>query len=308
MKIYFDEIKPYNKLFFKSCYYNSLFAAVRYFDGDEQSIIKNNIPIYNVSKENYMTIEYKGIRDEKEVLMDSKILVNKVNIINDIVDAIRTNLIKGRLAIVGVDIYYLPNHSEAYMKKHKTHKLLVVGFDDKEHSFFVIDQRHIDTLSYQHCKILFEDLEKAFTYRKDSLTTVEKINYNDSCKILGENNYGYLVKSVIRERIVEYEKLLCISKKYIDLPQNIVNIEPIIKQINNIMHNKKNEGIICEQHKYHKEIIKHCNIAVDYWAIIRSKLLMASFEGKFEKKTYETIYVYLKKIKSEEEKFMNYFE
>ncbi|MBZ9609063.1 amino acid adenylation domain-containing protein [Clostridium estertheticum] len=169
---------PFNKLFYKNCFYNSLFPIINYFNRNINSFLCNDIFIYSkeINEENtYLNSYY--IEDIKVEEILEKICVaaiftkalNEDELIKKIFDGLR----KKELLIVWVDSFYQSARRDTYMKKHVAHTLLVYDYDEKNENFYIMDHSHKDALNYKERVISKEDLVISYMGYLDGLMTKE---------------------------------------------------------------------------------------------------------------------------------------
>lgn len=136
------DIMPYSDINYKLCYHAPLFSALQYWKIDLDIFFANDIFVYNFYKEEKHVLQCDNI----EVIPEKDILNNlglhwyeiKVFDVNEIINSIE----QGYPVFAPIDRYYwkdLKYNASVYMKTHKTHYFLVVGYDIENEEFIVID-------------------------------------------------------------------------------------------------------------------------------------------------------------------------
>ena len=145
-----NQIEPFNDIFYKSCFYNSLIPILIYYGKDFMPIIVNDICVYQKkrldSKNTTLTVGYLSQRDPFEIIEDMGIQVSSKaesgDIIHDLVNAIKNKV----PVIIWVDCYYASIRKDVYHKKHQGHTWLVYGVDEEQRVFYIIEHSIRDIL------------------------------------------------------------------------------------------------------------------------------------------------------------------
>lgn len=158
-----EPIIPFNGVFYKGCFFNSLFSMLSFFGTDELPLLFNDMIVYGHNEDSgLIRAEYVGFRETHAVLLEQGIRMNVSEVVEDVVVAIQQSIQAGRPVIVSVDSYYIPGRKDTYQKMHWPHSLLVFGFDNPNRMFDIVEHRDRDSLTYDKRSITFDDLAKAF--------------------------------------------------------------------------------------------------------------------------------------------------
>jgi len=160
-----NDIKPFNEIFYKTCFYSSLFPIINKYSRDILPIFLNDVIVYdNLSLNNkaHFAMNYIEINSLEDALrsigIDMKSLYYKEDLINDIKKSIEED----RPVIIWVDCFYEPFRKDSFEKKHWSHTLLIHGFNDNERTIDIVEHKHRDNLSYENRTITYEDIKNSY--------------------------------------------------------------------------------------------------------------------------------------------------
>jgi len=167
--ILIDKIMPFNELFFKGCFYNALFPAIRHFGKNIELFLANDIIVYdykniNTNEENkfHFSVKYIEKEGKAELLNQLGILCTRynrsLNLVNDLENAINLK----HPAIVWIDCYYESFRVDAYNKQHIAHTLLVYGYSREKQQFHVLEQINRNSLTYQPILISYKEMVECY--------------------------------------------------------------------------------------------------------------------------------------------------
>jgi polyketide synthase PksN len=195
-----DNIRPFNEIFYKTCFHNSLFPILNHFGRNPASMLANDIFIYNtVNDRDYNINGMRNIFSKTllELLNDSGIEVkaqnhactkirdiipdnNDINILKQIsnyigimtetskkstanlLSDIKNAITNRRPVIIWVDCFYESIRQDTYKKEHWMHTLLLYGFDDNRKVFFAVEHKFKENLTYTQCEISFKDVANSY--------------------------------------------------------------------------------------------------------------------------------------------------
>lgn len=154
-----EGIKPFNKFFFRSCYYHQLIAGLASFGISYEDILMGS---FVFSEKNFKTNKCYATEYELEKNLGYK--------------NIRCNMTKNRLiqcidkkrpVIVGVDCFYYESRPDTFNKLHEPHHVLVYGYDLEKEIFNVVDPNYRNSYVYVEKTVPMESLlyaNKLFRY------------------------------------------------------------------------------------------------------------------------------------------------
>lgn len=160
-----EPIVPYNDVFYKGCFFNSLFSMLPYYGVDELSIVCNDIIQYQGNIDgNGLNVVYKELRKLDKILLEQGIRMTGYGRVDvgRLGDQVKAALSGGRPVIVWVDSYYLPERKDTYLKMHWAHSLLIIGFDEARNVCYMVEHTDRESLTYAHREISFGDLQDAY--------------------------------------------------------------------------------------------------------------------------------------------------
>lgn len=150
-------MEPFNDVFFKNCFYNSLFPVVRHYGGSELPIVLNELAVFTKNDSQY-EVAYVPSRPDEDVFAEAGVQVIAKRGNERIMEDIQTEIASGHPVIAWVDAYELSIRKDAYQKEHMDHTLLIYGFDASSEQVHVIEHDRRENLSYRHQQVSFEDL------------------------------------------------------------------------------------------------------------------------------------------------------
>jgi len=154
-------IEPFNDIFYRNCFFNSLFPIVRSLGRSIAPFLANDLVVYEAANGEY-AVRYAPVRPIEDVFALTGIRAETRSGSDDIVGELLEGVSAGRPAIVWVDCHDLPIRQDAYGKRHIDHTLLVFGYDRRERLFHIVEHDRMENLSYRRRTLPFEDLARAF--------------------------------------------------------------------------------------------------------------------------------------------------
>jgi hypothetical protein len=160
-----DNIKPFNEIFYKNCFYNSFFPVVNYFNKNVTRFLVNDILVYKFEGKDEdvaLNVEYLPcLRIEQLLRLENMNMINKISC-SDIIADIISSVSQNRPVIIWVDCYYESIRTDAYNKNHWPHTLLIYGYDMSRRLFNIIEHRHRNNLTYEKRTLSFEDVSNSY--------------------------------------------------------------------------------------------------------------------------------------------------
>ena len=155
-----EGVEPFNYFLFINCYYNPILTVLQYY----------KVPIHNIlfsakveveQNGNFLSINYKFHNDSRGMLKDYGIYSKPINS-NNLIVSIQEAIDHEHFIILDVDCYYLSMRKDFYHKQHYIHTLLVYGYTKDLKNIVVMEQKNVESLSYQENILPYEELEKAY--------------------------------------------------------------------------------------------------------------------------------------------------
>lgn len=155
-----EGVQPFNRFFFRSCYYHQLIAGLAVFEIPAESIL---LSCFVVPKKNFET--EKIVIPEKTL---EKVLGYQNKRCNLSKKQLLHNIDKKRPVIVGVDCFHFESRLDTYQKMHDPHYVLVYGYDLDNGTVNVIDHNYRNSWEYSEKTIAIDNLlyaNKMLRYR-----------------------------------------------------------------------------------------------------------------------------------------------
>ncbi|MFE9275690.1 C39 family peptidase [Paenibacillus glucanolyticus] len=160
-----DHIQPFNDLFYRVCFYNSLFPLLNSNEGSCLSFLVNDVSVYHgeiVNDLPKLEVQYRSNFSLEQLLELHGIDHYKKQISNDIECDVMEDIDRGRPVIVWVDCFYEKIRNDTYMKKHLSHTWLIHGYNKDERMVHIIEHKYSDSLTYEKRVVGFSDLNNCY--------------------------------------------------------------------------------------------------------------------------------------------------
>ncbi|MBO1685687.1 MULTISPECIES: C39 family peptidase [Clostridium] len=178
-----DNITPFNELFYKSCFYNSLFSVVTHFNKDLIPFFTSEIATYRCNEKNSgveFSVDYSKGKEWQLILRDLEIDCDYKTECSELTNSIIRSIDNNKPVILCVDCYYESIRLDAFNKNHVPHSILIYGYDKEDREFYIVEQKNVDTLSYRKCLLSFEDMENSYhSFIKNYTGDGEHVNNNN---------------------------------------------------------------------------------------------------------------------------------
>lgn len=150
-KFKIEKVKPFNDLYFRSCYYHQLLAGLKAFDTDKDEVL---LSFFTLIKKDFKVKEI-NFNDRKKFL---KTRNYKIHLCNLNKEKIIKNLDNRYPVILGIDDFYLESKEETYLKIHEPHFLLVYGYDLDNNIFYVIEHDYRNDYNYKEKELSIDNV------------------------------------------------------------------------------------------------------------------------------------------------------
>jgi len=196
-----QDMMPFNDVFYKSCFYNSLFPVVQHFKQNLLSFAANDLFAYNehpslagglitnlhartvdellvemgitVSACRHSTSRQPDLAPDAEDLellgnfsrQLGVIPANRITAASNtdfFISDVITALNESRPVVAWVDCFYLPNRTDTYQKKHWMHTLLIYGYDPENLNFHLIEHSTLENLTYKKITLPYQEVLRAY--------------------------------------------------------------------------------------------------------------------------------------------------
>ncbi|MGG4147667.1 hypothetical protein ABEW34_31625, partial [Paenibacillus algorifonticola] len=153
-----ERIQPFNDLFYKECFYHSLFPVLSYYQQSLLPILANDTVIYRYDEDTvHFQVEYAAAKPIEQLLLGIGIRTETRTVGHSVIEELKQAVLSNKPVIVRIDCYYASNRAETYKKQHWPHSWLVFGFDDSKQMFGVVEHDHIERLTYEKRWVSYED-------------------------------------------------------------------------------------------------------------------------------------------------------
>lgn len=189
------DFEPFNDIFYKQCFYNSLFSVIIGFGREIFAFLANDIIVYSKYNEEAWigsNIIYIPCKSLKQLLYDLGITVytktHEINLsqvrevqkfnqklveqlskdiglgvdkkepLNHLIESIIESIANNHAVIIWVDCFYESIRLDTYNKIHWPHTLLLCKYDEERRVFKTIEHDHIENLTYKECEIGVDDV------------------------------------------------------------------------------------------------------------------------------------------------------
>lgn len=173
---------PFNRFFFRSCYFHQLLACYKYFGVQPEIVMGNYLNLYVEEGEKLRTREYQVFNKE---IFEKLTGIRQIKYIPKglIQDELIKLLKNGVPSIIVVDCFYMPFRADTYQKIHTDHYVSVYGYDEEKKLFIILEHESEKNFRYVRHEFPIEDLERAYQagvrclqQGRDPFVTFEKIH------------------------------------------------------------------------------------------------------------------------------------
>jgi hypothetical protein len=227
-------IEPFNEVYYKDCYFNSLFSVMNYFHADISYVLINDIFHYDLLNQGRgLQIRYQEIKDINEILLESSIKVESRGYSDDIIGDIKNAINQDKPVILAVDSFCCPNILDTYQKNHVPHTILINGYDDLQRIFYIIDLEILNNLTY-----------KKFTISYEQLLTAHQADLVVSNQKKGENTIFFYSKTDVRHQLPEVRFIFLenLRSKENELLKGLEDFEEFIHNYDSLSNSDKSHA------------------------------------------------------------------
>ena len=320
MRIYDDDkkfnIRPFNDLFYKDCFYNSLFSLFSYYGIDIYKYMVDDIIHYEYRNEagliysNYL--ENKSIYD---LMKEDNVQFVTEKFYEDIIKQITSSIDSERPTIILYDPYYNSIRRDVFKKIHLDHSIVINGYNKRKGLIYAIEHNHWESLAYEQFAIPFNDIENAYynglKYFDYPFSYFQIIDH--SSKLTGKelliNKYLKCVlkyENIIQEGICQLNKFIKKYKNEILIQEELKqNAEKYISSFNKIINSKQYEKYRIEYlFGKESELWSSIDIIIESWKKVRMCLGKYFYSGIYKSDPLIKSIDELNKISSKEVEFI----
>jgi hypothetical protein len=335
-----DNIEPFNDLFYKSCFYNSLFPIIKYYNKDILPIFLNDITIYkgiNRNGNSLLYMNYLAVEKLEVVVGELGINMEMHTFTDDIIGRIVMSVNENRPSIVCTDCYYNPQRKDTYQKEHWIHTLLAFGYDEEANHVNILDHNNKESLAYMKRIISYDDMNigykgylenfknnnhfKGFIEREEKPSYFE-FNINDQYEAVDEQNsklefyktdYIQNIKIKIDEIFEGLELVLEFGKNLKEIiyeeRELIVKADNLLKQLNSIINAKQIDLFkVSRLFGAQNNLSLLLNEITQSWSLIRGIIAKYKYSSIYKKENFVTVNDRIQSIYELENNFYNYIK
>ncbi|WP_160643692.1 beta-ketoacyl synthase N-terminal-like domain-containing protein [Chengkuizengella marina] len=322
-EISIEPMEPFNDLYYRSCFYNSMFPIVNHVGGDMMFFLLNDMIIYEYEKDKRVekfSIQYAEAKPLNQIFDEVGLHVKYRFHNNNIVEELKQCISDGKPAVIWVDAFYESIRKDTYQKQHLDHTILVYGFNEKEQLFHIIEHDRRENLTYQKCKIPFSDIEegcKAFSehFAKENGITpthyiFERKSDNDYTQ---QNSSKKLYQTIFLNNLLTYKDKIYESLEVINLFSHSFkhktsseahlrrNLDELIEFLNDILNAKQ-----VEKYRFTKlfhegsEVIYRLEQIIRKWDFIRKGVVRFMYLPVYKSESFTLCYEKLTELATDE--------
>ena len=318
-RIMLHNIKPFTEVFYKDCYIQALIPVIGFFVVVLRTLLANDIFLYEKIDNPIFPIKVKNVHlmSDENILralnIDCYKMLKSENVCKDIKNALRSN----HPVIINIDCFYLPMRLDMYQKTHLPHVLLVVGFDDLNKNFWVIEHDNLNSINFRKKEVSYGDLEMAYKggiefFDNDYIITyyefysrkgLEKIDI-DPTKTFFENfncNIENMMKGINELKSI-------INREFLFEVNTIsrTDIGNVILLINNIINYKKAAGYaISVLLDKNYELVNTYKCIIEQWELVRKYFFGVKYMETYDEIDFSELKKSLSEIIELEEKIIS---
>lgn len=152
-------ITPFNDVFYKNCFYNSMFPIVTHFEESIMPFLLNDLIQYEY-KDKKCSVQYAAVNSIELIFEQAGLRVDRRVNSDDIVNELIQCIAEEKPVVLWVDAYYESIRKDTYLKQHVDHTLLIYGYNLEEKLFHIVEHERRENLSYKNCSIPFADISQ----------------------------------------------------------------------------------------------------------------------------------------------------
>lgn len=159
MKKILENVKPFDKFWFRSCFYQAFLSIALYYGGDVNKYFANQVLEYKKMENGHLMVVKKNLirYDKVEGIREHRRRREK-----NLFQVIKDKIDKKYPMIIAVDSYYLTYRNDCYLKRHNAHYLCIYGYDDIKRRLFILDHSYWGSYKYERKEICYIDLFRAY--------------------------------------------------------------------------------------------------------------------------------------------------
>lgn len=322
-----SNIEPFNDLYYRNCFYNSLFPVVAHFGGSILPYLFNDLILYHRGdgeESGGYEIRYEEIESQESLFHQMNLNVEAQGSFTDTIEELIGSLRQGHPVIVWVDAYAIPSRKDVYQQEHVDHTLLVYGFDLAEQCFHIIEHDRRENLSYKPCTISFTDMDKACEGFKAQYQQLE--HRPAYYRIIHRENARYAQperdalrrafasrqlehRVQLQESMTVLQQLVAWLKQVSSTAKSLSDqIDTIIEILNQILNAKQVEGYrLLYLYGADSSLLASHRACVEHWETVRKGMVRYFYAPIYQEERITAIHARLEHLIVAEQKFLSEF-
>jgi len=263
-------VEPFNRFALGGCFEYGYIPAYTFFGGAEIDIFLNTVIYFRYIDTHFCVSKFDD-KNKKEMeklvgICSREVWEYDSNIVSTIVNSLK----KKRLVMIrGAEFEaYDANTLHSTGKSLSEHWLLCFGYDLENETIDILEHQTVISAKYKHCKIKFEELEKAYSFNLDNRDCFNSlVIWSDFSRTNNNNNKQKYIQKIgkYQDKYKQSEESLitflnelanCAESKE-DFPEEHINLSvEVIKAI-------QKESWVMETCGYHYDVtdlIKYLNL------------------------------------------------
>ena len=294
-----SEIEPYKKMFFESCFYNSMFSILKSYDVDIEKLVEFYSMDYILKKDGgklKITASGEWQCDFDKLLRYFGVEYVAAKKCSDIINSIKKSIDDGFPVILWIDCYYESYRVDKYRKEHFPHTLTIYGFNETKQCFYILEQEREDALIYRKTSIPFSELKECYNGFLKYFNHFKKNDDEIFYKFMKINGNEFLnIPHAKNEYHWNYQKLKAFFENFKSVNVNTVNSEylyELIDGFNQIINCLRIEKVKSDN----PEKTQSIQSKLELWEKLRANTVKCYFKCSYNDNNHATNIGLLRKI------------
>ncbi|KAA6447672.1 cysteine peptidase family C39 domain-containing protein [Bacillus swezeyi] len=238
-------IRPFNEVFYRSCFFNCYFSVVRSFREELYPYLLNDIFSYQIDEDGYIHMDCTSVHNPEKLMNLQGIFAEKQSRCDELIENVKNDVLQEKPVIIWLDTHAQPYRPE-YLSKHYRNCVLIFGFNDSDETASILENRYLDNLSYEIRKISYGDLIKGYTgfhdhFKPDptfhSYAAFTHVSAQSSLREGADRYFRQNINQHADKVFAGLERL----KMFVERLHTLGNTEKLLDSFNQVMNIKKVE-------------------------------------------------------------------